>query len=131
MMLLPFLMLFQSADAETYDSLLRCAAFHTIEGERLARDEGEAAGDSQKAVAADFAATARAMLSDDNDTNAVESDLGQRKAEYLETLATGELHDTAKQWTALELACKDLYPMRGAILAGQTGEPTMEPSASR
>ena len=117
MLFLPFLLLAQPADAETYDALLRCAAFHTIEGERLERDEGAAAGDAQKAVAADFAATARAMLSDDNDANAVETDLGQRKAEYLETLASGELRQTAEQWAALELACKDLYPMLSAVSA--------------
>jgi hypothetical protein len=111
MLILPFLLLFQSTDMETYDALLRCAAFHTIESERLARNEGIAAGDAQKAVAADFAAAARAMLSDDNDANAVATDLGQRKAEYLETLKSGELRETAEQWTALELACKDLYPM--------------------
>lgn len=115
MKLLPFLMLFQSADTETYDSLLRCAAFHTIEGERLARDEGAAAGDSQLAIARDFAATASAMLSADNDANAVETDLAQRKAEYLNALASGDLRQTAEQWTALELACKDLYPMLKVI----------------
>lgn len=120
MLILPFLLLAQPADAETYDALLRCAAFHTIEGERLERDEGAAAGDAQKAVAADFAATARAMLSEDNDANAVETDLGQRKAEYLQTLASGELRQTAEQWAALELACKDLYPMLSAI--NSTGE---------
>lgn len=124
MLVLPFLLLAQPADAETYDALLRCAAFHTIEGERLDRDEGEAAGDSQKAVAADFAATARATLSDDNDANAVETDLGQRKAEYLETLAAGELRDTAKQWTALELACKELYPMLARLDSSGSGEIT-------
>lgn len=131
MLILPLLMLFQPADAETYDSLLRCAAFHTIEGERLARDEGAAAGDAQLALARDFAVAAGAMLSVDNDTNAVETDLAQRKAEYLDALANGELRQTAEQWTALELACKDLYSVRGAILAAQTGEPTIESSASR
>lgn len=121
MLILPFLLLAQPADAETYDALLRCVAFHTIEGERLERDEGAAAGDAQKAVAADFVATARAMLSGDNDANAVETDLGQRKAEYLETLASGELRQTAEQWAALELACKDLYPMLSAVNAsGET-----------
>jgi hypothetical protein len=121
MLILPFLLLAQPADAETYDALLRCAAFHTIEGERLERDEGAAAGDAQKAVAADFVATARAMLSDDNDANAVETDLGHRKAEYLETLASGELRQTAEQWAALELACKGLYPMLSAVNAsGET-----------
>lgn len=121
MLILPFLLLSQPADAETYDALLRCAAFHTIEGERLARDEGTTAGDAQKAVAADFTATARALLSDDNEANAVETDLGLRKAEYLQTLASGELRQTAEQWTALELACKDLYPMLSAVNAsGET-----------
>lgn len=121
MLILPFLLLSQLVDAETYDALLRCAAYHMIEGERLERDEGAAAGDSQKAVAADFTATARAMLSDDNEANAVETDLGQRKAEYLQTLASGELRQTAEQWTALELACKDLYPMLSAVNAsGET-----------
>lgn len=117
MLILPFLLLSQPADAETYDALLRCAAFHTIEGERLTRDEGAAAGDAQKAVATDFTATARAMLSDDNDANAVETDLGQRKAEYLEKLTSGELRETAEQWTALELACKELQPMLNAVNA--------------
>ena len=85
------------------------------------RDDGTAAGDSQKAIAEDFASTARAMLSDDNDANAFETDLGQRKAEYIDTLGKGDLRETAEQWTALELACKDLYPMLGAITAsGET-----------
>ena len=115
MLILPFLLLFLSADAETYDSLLRCAAFHTIEGERLVRDEGAAAGDAQLALARDFSATATAMLSDDNDTNAVETDLAQRKAEYLDKLVSGDVKVVAEQWTALELACKELYPMLSAI----------------
>lgn len=117
MMLLPFLFLMQASDAETYDSLLRCAAFHTIEGERLARDEGAASGDAQIALARDFTATARSMLSDDNDANAVETDLAQRKAAYLDELAKGELREAATQWTALELACKELYPMLKVINA--------------
>ncbi len=114
-MLLPFLFLMQASDAETYDSLLRCAAFHTIEGERLARDESAASGDAQKAIARDFAATAHSMLSDDNDANAVETDLAQRKAEYLDRLAAGDLRETAEQWTALELACRDLHPALRAM----------------
>lgn len=117
MILLPFLLMLQSSDAETYDTLLRCAAFHSIEGERLARDEGAAAGDAQQAIATDFAATARAMLSDDNDANAVETDLARHKTDYLEKLASGELRETATQWTALELACKDLHPMLRALNA--------------
>ena len=114
-MLLPFLFLMQASDAETYDSLLRCAAFHTIEGERLARDESAASGDAQNAIARDFAATAHSMLSDDNDANAVETDLAQRKAEYLDRLAAGDLRETAEHWTALELACRDLHPALRAM----------------
>lgn len=117
MILMPFLFLLQSSDAETYDTLLRCAAFHTIEAERLVRDEGAAAGDAQNATATDFTQTARAMLSEDNDANAVETDLAQRKAEYLDTLAKGEVNEVAAQWTALELACKELYPMLSRINA--------------
>lgn len=124
MILLPLLLLAQANDAETYDTLLRCAAFHTIEAERLTRDEGAAAGDAQKATAEDFATAARNMLSDDNDPKAAETDLAQRRAEYLDALAAGELRDTAQQWTALELACKELYPLLGAINAsgGDSGE---------
>lgn len=121
MILLSFLLLLQSSDAETYDTLLRCAAFHGIESERLARDEGAAAGDAQKAIAEDFVSTARALLSDDNEANALETDLRQRKADYLDRLASGELRATAEQWTALELACKELHPMLRAIRSSGEG----------
>lgn len=115
MILFSFLLLLQSHDAETYDTLLRCAAFHGIEGERLARDEGAAAGDAQKAIAEDFASAARALLSADNEVGALETDLASRKADYLDRLASGDLRQTAEQWTALELACKELHPMLRAI----------------
>lgn len=121
MILLPFLLLVQSNDAETYDTLLRCAAFHTIEAERLTRDVGAAAGDAQKATAEDFASAARSMLSDDNEPKAVETDLAQRKAEYLDALAAGELRDAAQQWTALELACKELYPLLDRLDSSRSG----------
>ncbi len=120
MLILPFLFLFQSADAETYDALLRCAAFHTIEGERLARDEGAAAGDAQKAIATDFANAAHALLSADNEADAVKTDLDQRKTDYLARLAQGEVRETAAQWTALELACKELYPALSRLKAADT-----------
>lgn len=115
MILFSLLLLMQSHDAETYDTLLRCAAFHSIEGERLARDEGAAAGDVQKALAEDFASGARSLLSADNEAGAVETDLASRKADYLDRLASGELRQTAQQWAALKLACKELHPMLRAI----------------
>lgn len=108
MLFIPFLLMLQSPDGETYDAMLSCAAFHAIEAERLAREKGEAEGDAQNALSKDF--TQAAIASATKQAN-VFDDLARRKLDYQGKLANGDVHEIAKQWTALELACTELHPM--------------------
>lgn len=97
-------------DAErqsNYDAMLSCAAFHTIEATRADTDGAEA----QQAVAVDFAKTAVA-LSPDRNVATVNTDLESLLAKFREELDTGEVRQMAEDWTTLEGACRELYPIR-------------------
>jgi glutamate synthase domain-containing protein 3 len=97
-------------DAErqsNYDAMLSCAAFHTIEATRADTDGAEA----QQAVAVDFAKTAVA-LSTDHQVGTVNADLEQLLAKFREELDTGDVRQMAEDWTTLESACRELYPIR-------------------
>ena len=97
-------------DAErqsNYDAMLSCSAFHTIEATRADADGAEA----QQAVAVDFAKTAVA-LSTDQKIATVNADLATVLAKFREELDTGEVRQMAEDWTTLESACRELYPIR-------------------
>ncbi len=97
-------------DAErqsNYDAMLSCSAFHTIEATRADVDGAEA----QQAVAVDFAKTAVA-LSTDQKIATVNADLATVLAKFREELDTGDVRQMAEDWTTLESACRELYPIR-------------------
>ena len=99
-----------AVDAErqsNYDAMLSCSAFHTIEATRADADGAEA----QQAVAIDFAKTAVA-LSADQKIATVNADLETVLAKFREELDTGDVRQMAEDWTTLESACRELYPIR-------------------
>lgn len=101
---------------ENYEAMLSCAAFHTIEATRTDADGAEA----QQAVAVDFAKSAVAFAPDRN-VETVNADLAELLVTFREELDTGDVRQMAEDWTALEGACQELYPMRD-ILANAAGE---------
>ena len=101
------------ADSETYQSLLSCAAFHAIEADRVARDANAAA--AQKAISRDFLDSAT-PFGPNHTAEAAEQELIAMVVVYRERLENGEPRAMAEQWTALELACRDLYPARTGLV---------------
>jgi hypothetical protein len=99
-----------SERSEAYDAMLGCAAFHTIESTTSKGDAAEA----QLAIAYDFAASA-AELAPDGQTATANADLEKRLAEYRSELDTGDVREMAEEWTAMESACREIYPLRAAI----------------
>lgn len=96
--------------SDAYDAMLGCAAFHTIESTREAGDASEA----QLAIAYDFAEVA-ASLAPDGQIATANADLEARLAEYRQDLDTGDVREMAEEWTTMESACREIYPLRGAI----------------
>lgn len=112
--------------ADAYDAMLGCAAFHTIESSKL---EGDAAS-AQRALAYDFAEVA-AKLAPDGKVATANDDLTKFLASYREKLDTGDVREVAEDWTALESACREIYPLRQSIgkvvdMTEAPTEPVME-----
>ena len=95
---------------DNYETMLSCAAFHTIEA---TRSEGDAA-ESQQAVAYDFAKTA-VRFSPDGTVETANADLEKLLATFREKLDTGDVREVAEGWTSLESACRRLYPVRDEL----------------
>lgn len=93
-----------------YTSLLSCAAFHTIEATRSDGDTAE----SLQAVAYDFAKSA-VRFAPDNTTETANADLEKLLSIFREKLDTGDVREVAQGWTALEAACRRLYPVRDEL----------------
>lgn len=100
----------QSERSDAYDAMLGCAAFHTIESTRAGSDAAEA----QLAIAYDFAEVA-AGLAPDGQVATANADLETRLTKYRKDLDTGDVREMAEEWTIMESACRELYPLRGAI----------------
>jgi hypothetical protein len=96
--------------AGDYKSLLSCAAFHTIEATRVGGDAGE----SQQAVAYDFA-TSAIRFAPDSKVETANADLERLLAIFREKLDTGDVREVAEGWTSLESACRRLYPVRDEL----------------
>ena len=112
-----------SERSEAYDAMLGCAAFHTIEASRAVQTD---AADAQLAIAYDFAEVAAGLFPDGLVITA-NNDLKQRLIDYRTKLDTGDVREVAEDWTTLESACRELYPLRGAIgKALGTTEPTTD-----
>ena len=93
-----------------YTSLLSCAAFHTIEATRSDGDPAE----SLQAVAYDFAKSA-VRFAPDSTTETANADLEKLLSIFREKLDTGDVREVAEGWTALEGACRRLYPVRDEL----------------
>jgi hypothetical protein len=103
--------------AEVYQVMLSCAAFHTIESTKVANDSSAA----QIAVAKDYAEAAISFAGDGNKAT-VNSDLEALLADYRAKLDTGEPRAMAEQWTALESACRELYPIKDELVTRRKAE---------
>lgn len=95
---------------DNYETMLSCAAFHTIEA---SRSEGDAA-ESQQAVAYDFA-TSAVRFAPDGTVETANADLEKLLSEFREKLDTGDVREVAEGWTSLESACRRLYPVRDEL----------------
>ena len=95
---------------ENYETMLSCAAFHTIEATRAQGDAAE----SQQAVAYDFAKTA-VRFAPDGTVETANADLEKLLSEFREKLDTGDVREVAEGWTALESACRRLHPIRDEL----------------
>ena len=102
---------------DNYETMLSCAAFHTIEATRT---EGGAA-ESQQAVAYDFAKTA-VRFAPDGTVETANTDLEKLLATFREKLDTGDVREVAEGWTSLESACRRLYPVRDELGADAAAE---------
>ena len=95
---------------DNYETMLSCAAFHTIEA---SRSEGDAA-ESQQAVAYDYA-TSAVRFAPDGTVVTANADLEKLLATFREKLDTGDVREVAEGWTSLESACRRLYPVRDEL----------------
>jgi hypothetical protein len=95
---------------DNYETMLSCAAFHTIEATRPESDAAEA----QQAVAYDFAKSA-VRFAPDGTVETANADLEKLLATFREKLDTGDVREVAEGWTALESACRRLYPVRDEL----------------
>ncbi len=95
---------------DNYETMLSCAAFHTIEATRSESDAAE----SQQAVAYDFAKSA-VRFAPDGKVETANADLESLLATFREKLDTGDVREVAAGWTSLESACRRLYPVRDEL----------------
>ena len=95
---------------ENYETMLSCAAFHTIEA---TRSDGDAA-EALQAVAYDFAESA-VRFAPDGTVETANADLEKLLSEFREKLDTGDVREVAEGWTSLESACRRLYPVRDEL----------------
>lgn len=104
-----------SADEEErdgfYQSMLTCAAFHTIEA---SKSNGTAV-DAQHALAVEFAEAAVSFAPDGN-TETADADLTAMLDDFQNKLDTGDPREMAEQWTGTEYACNDLYLLKNSLV---------------
>lgn len=94
-----------------YQSMLSCAAFHTIEA---SKSSGTAI-DAQHALAVEFAEAA-VYFAPDGKTETADADLKAMLDDFQNKLDTGDPRDMAEQWTDVESACSDLYVLKDSLV---------------
>jgi hypothetical protein len=104
---------------EYYDSLVQCAAFHSVEA-GMTREGGDAAA-SHLATANDYRADARKHSADGNEATA-DADIQTAITLYTKMLKEGDPVQMAKGWTSLESACRELHIVKGQLAAKPTQE---------
>jgi hypothetical protein len=102
---------------EIYNSLLSCAAFHTIEA---TKNQGDASA-AQTASAYDYANAATVFAADGRSAT-VDADLKVLLESFKQKLDTGEPRAMAEQWTALESACRELHVAKYELVARRKAE---------
>jgi hypothetical protein len=103
-----------SLGRELYDSLVQCAAFHTVEA-GMTHEGGDAAA-SHLATAHDYRADAR-KHSPDGQSATADADVKTTSELYRKMIAEGDAEDMAKSWTSLESACRELHIAKGPLAA--------------
>lgn len=104
--------------SDAYAAMLGCSAFHTIESTKLQGDAAEA----QRAMAYDFAKVAVALAPDGKEETA-DADLKATLESHQKKLDTGDVREMAEGWTALESACRELYPARDKLVEAFAARP--------
>jgi hypothetical protein len=102
---------------EIYNSLLSCAAFHTIEATKTQGDASAA----QTASAYDYANAATVFAADGRSAT-VDAELKVLLESFKQKLDTGEPRAMAEQWTALESACRELHVAKDELVARRKAE---------
>jgi hypothetical protein len=97
---------------ELYDSLVQCAAFHTVEA-GMTR-EGENAAASHLATANDYRTDARKHAPNGKPETA-DADVDSKSKTYRKMIAEGDADDMAKGWTSLESACRQLHSAKAPV----------------
>jgi hypothetical protein len=101
-----------SLGRELYDSLVQCAAFHTVES-GMTREGGDAAA-SHLATANDYRTDAR-KHSPDGKPETADAEVDSKAKLYRKMIAEGDAEDMAKSWTSLESACRELHIAKGPL----------------
>jgi hypothetical protein len=101
-----------SLGRELYDSLVQCAAFHTVEA-GMTHEGGDAAA-SHLATANDYRADAR-KHSPDGKPETADAEVDSTAKLYRKMIAEGDAEDMAKGWTSLESACRELHIAKGPL----------------
>ena len=73
--------------------------------------------DRARLAARDFLDVAAALARAKSLGTVAEADLKQLQTDYARHLREGEAKAMAEQWTALDLACRELYPALGKVAA--------------
>lgn len=103
--------------ADFYQSMLTCAAFHTIEA---SKSTGTAV-DAQHALAVEFAEAA-VSFAPDGKVETANADLKAVLDDFQNKLDTGDVREMAEQWTDTEFACSDLYRAKNSLVAARKAE---------
>jgi hypothetical protein len=104
---------------ELYDSLVQCAAFHSVEA-GMTREGGDSAA-SHLAAANDYRAEARKQTAEASPQSA-DREIDAVTVHYRKMLAEGDPKDMAKSWTSLESACRELHRAKAQLSAPPLSE---------
>ncbi len=104
---------------ELFDSLVQCAAFHSVEA-GLTREGGDSAA-SHLATANDYRTDARKQTPEATPETA-DREIDAVILHYRKMLAEGDPQDMAKSWTSLESACRELHGAKARLSAPALSE---------
>ena len=100
-----------------YQTMLTCAAFHTIEA---SKSSGTAV-DAQHALAVEFA-EASVFFTPDGKQETANADLKAMLDDFQNKLDTGDPREMAEQWTDTDFACSDIYKLKNSLVTARKEE---------